>query len=328
VANDNYALNFVEYMKGVGDAAVNLAKEGAYGVHDFGQVAVGSGKIIAKEGLSALGADKVAANIVLDELQPLSSLGKVAAQGGYQGLGAAVKDMPANVVNAVTDAVRQCDMRALGSAVTDAVLLADGAASAAKGLASGARRVAGAAGKAVGKAETALAKAAKAGNAEVANDAVATCGKKNDPFSRQPKQTHHQNAAFGEKTAHNKMLQRQFEPLGSTDGVYHPGETGLDGVYRNTIPPPDYVITEAKYGKAKLEKHLADGTNQMDDMWVRKRLNEKVGRSDAQKIRDAMDNGTVEKWLIRVSENGSSTATKINANGSPIRGSAGKVAGF
>jgi hypothetical protein len=317
VANDNYALNFVEYMKGVGDAAVNLAKEGAYGVHDFGQVAVGSGKIIAKEGLSALGADKVAANIVLDELQPLSSLGKVAAQGGYQGLGAAVKDMPANVVNAVTDAVRQCDMRALGSAVTDAVLLADGAASAAKGLASGARRVAGAAGKAVGKAETALAKAAKAGNAEVANDAVATCGKKNDPFSRQPKQTHHQNAAFGEKTAHNKMLQRQFEPLGSTDGVYHPGETGLDGVYRNTIPPPDYVITEAKYGKAKLG-WTKDG-KQMSDGWLTPgRLAEKVGEADAKAIRKAMRNDSVEKWLINVREDGSARMIKLDENANKI----------
>ena len=29
MASDNYALNFVEYMKGVGDSAVNLAKEGA-----------------------------------------------------------------------------------------------------------------------------------------------------------------------------------------------------------------------------------------------------------------------------------------------------------
>ena len=111
------------------------------------------------------------------------------------------------------------------------MLLADGAASIAKGLAAGVRRVAGAA-----KAETALAKAVAADNTPIANDAVATCGMKNDPFSRQAKQTHHQHAAFGEKTAHNKMLQRQFEPLGSTDGVYHPGETGIDGVYQKHHP--------------------------------------------------------------------------------------------
>jgi hypothetical protein len=313
MGNDNYALNFVEYMKGVGDAAVNLAKEGAYGVYDFGQVAAGGGKILAKEGLAAIGADNAAANIVLDDIQPLSSLGKMAAQGGYQGLGAAVKDMPGNVVNALTDAVRQGDLRALGSAVTDAVLLADGASSVAKGLASGARRVAGAA----GKAETALAKAAKAGNAEVANDAVVRCGKQNDVASRQSKQTHHQHAALGEKTAHNKMLQRQMEPLGSTDGVYHPGETGLDGVYRNTIPPPDYVITEAKYGKAKLG-WTKDG-KQMSDSWLTdERLVNKLGQEDADAIRQALKKGNIEKWLINVSTDGSARMIKLDGEANKI----------
>jgi hypothetical protein len=327
MGNDSYALNFVEYMKDVGDAAVNLAKEGAYGEYDFGQVAVGGGKILAKEGLAAIGADAAAANIVLDDdIHPLSSLGKVAAQGGYQALGAAVKDMPANAVGAVAGAVRQGDLRALGSAVTDAVLLADGATSIAKGLASGVRRVAGAA----HKAETTLAKAAKAGNAEVANDAVVRCGKQNDVASRQSKQIHHQHAALGEKTAHNKMLQRQMEPLGSTDGVYRPGETGIDGVYKNSCPPPEYVITEVKYGKAKLEKRLADGTNQMDDDWVTNRLFKKVGPVEAMKIENAIDiNPTsVEKWLIRVSADGTAKATRIDSNGSPIRGVMGRVSGF
>jgi hypothetical protein len=38
--------------------------------------AAGGGKILAKEGLTAIGADAAAANIVLDDIQPLSSLGK------------------------------------------------------------------------------------------------------------------------------------------------------------------------------------------------------------------------------------------------------------
>ena len=313
MGNDNYALNFVEYMKGVGDSAVNLAKEGAYGVYDFGQVAVGGGKILAKEGLAAIGADAAAANIVLDDIHPLSSLGKVAAQGGYQALGAAVKDMPGNVDGAVTDAVRRGDLRALGSAVTDAVLLADGATSIAKGLASGVSRVAGAA----RKAETALAKAAKAGNAEVANDAVVRCGNQNDVASRQSKQTHHQHAALGEKTAHTKILQRQFEPLGSTDGVYQPGKTGLDGVYRNMIPPPDYVITEAKYGTSKLG-WTKDG-KQMSDSWLTPgRLAEKLGEADAKDIRKAIRNESVEKWLINVRVDGSARMIKLDENANKI----------
>ncbi len=313
MATDNYALNFVEYMKGVGDSAVNLAKEGAYGVYDFGQVAVGGGKILAKEGLSAIGAHDAAAHIVLEDIRPLSSLGKIAAQGGYQGLGEAVKDMPGNVIGAVTDAARQGDMRALGSAVTDAVLMGDGLASAAKGLATGARRVAATA----GKAKTAFGKAAKAGNVETSNDAVARCGKQNDVASRQSKQTHHQNAAFGEKTAHDKMLQRQMEPLGSTDGQYRPGKTGIDGAYKNHSPPPEYVITEAKYGKSKLG-WTEDG-KQMSDRWLTdERLIDKVGAEDADAIRQAMKKQNVEKWLINVREGGSARMIKLDGEANKI----------
>ena len=314
MASDSPSLNFAEYMKGVGDAAVNLAKEGAYGVYDFGQVAVGGGKILAKEGLSAIGANEAAAAIVLDDIQPLSSLGKVAAQGGYQGLGEAVRGMPGNVANAVADAVRQGDMRALGSAVTDAVLLADGAVGAAKGVAAGSRRVAGTA----GKAKTALAKAAESGNPEAANDAVVRCGKQNDAASRQSKQTHHQKGAFGEKTAHEKMLQQPgMEPLGSTDGQYRPGKTGIDGVYKNHSPPPDYVITEAKYGKARLGQ-TEDG-KQMSDSWLTdRRLMDKVGEENAVAIRDSINAGNVEKRLINVRENGSARMIKLDGDANKI----------
>ena len=309
MASDSPSLNFAEYMKGVGDAAVNLAKEGAYGVYDFGQVAVGGGKILAKEGLSAIGANEAAAAIVLDDIQPLSSLGKVAAQGGYQGLGEAVKGMPGNVADAVADAAHQGDMRALGSAVTDAVLLADGAVGAA-----GARRVAGAA----GKAKTALAKAAESVNPEAANDAVVRCGKQNDAASRLSKQPHHQKAALGEKTAHDKMLQQPgMEPLGSTDGQYRPGKTGIDGVYKNTRPPPDYVITEAKYGKARLGQ-TEDG-KQMSDSWLTdERLIAKVGRKNAISIRDAIKHGKADKILINVREDGSARMIKLDGDANKI----------
>ena len=312
MASDNFALNFVEYMKGVGDSAVNLAQEGAYGVYDFGQVAVGGGKILAKEGLSAIGATEAAANIVLEDIQPLSSLGKVAAQGGYRGLGEAVKDLPGNVASAVADAARQGDMRALGSAVTDAALLADGAASAAKGLATGTRRAAAAAGKAIDKSKAALAKAAKTGNSETTNDAVARCGKQNDVASRQSKQTSTQKAAFGEKTAHDKMLQRPgMEPLGSTDGQYQPGKTGIDGVYKNTRPPPAYIITEAKYGTSKLG-WTKDGKQMSNDWLTDRRLREKVGRENADAIRQALKSGNAEKWLINVREGGSARMVKLD----------------
>ncbi|MEF3075930.1 hypothetical protein V2P20_12920 [Methylobacter sp. Wu1] len=195
MTSDNPAVNFVEYMKGVGDSAVNIAEESAYGVYDFGQVAVGGAKIAAKEGLSAIGANEAAAKIMIEDIEPLSALGKAAAQGGYEGLGDAVKSMPGNMAHAVADAVRKGDMRALGGSVTDAVLMAEGARAGVVGAAKSAGKAgaalkpavnaaAEAATEAAGKAKAALGKAKSLGNPENANSAVATCAKKNNVESR------------------------------------------------------------------------------------------------------------------------------------------------
>ncbi len=135
-------------------------------------------------------------------------------------------------------------------------------------------------------------------------------------------------AAFGERAAHDKMVKKGHEPVGKTDGNYVEGHKGIDGVYKNANPPPDYIITEVKAGDAKLAKGLADGTNQMDDAWVNKRLVDKVGIDEAAKIEAAMKNGTVDKWLVRVAEDGSSSARLIDSAGNAIPGNAGKVAGF
>lgn len=126
--------------------------------------------------------------------------------------------------------------------------------------------------------------------------------------------TSHQKAAIGEKTAHDKMVQDGHTPLGNTNGVYQPGQTGIDGVYKNASPPPDYIITEAKYGTAKLGK-TADGI-QMSDSWVTgsDRL-EKAGltQKDIKAIREGLEfgDGTVEKRLIRVKPDGSVTSKII-----------------
>ncbi len=85
---------------------------------------------------------------------------------------------------------------------------------------------------------------------------------------------------------------------------------GIDGVWKNTNPPPDYVITEAKYGTSKLGT-LQDGTKQMSDKWVNGRLNDAVGLETADKIRLADSDGLVEKWLLQVDEYGNVTKTII-----------------
>lgn len=138
----------------------------------------------------------------------------------------------------------------------------------------------------------------------------------------------HKKAAFGERTAHQEMSKKGYEPVGDTDGAYKPGQQGIDGVYKNPSPPPDYVITEVKAGSGQLQKGLADGTNQMDDTWVRQRLESKVGMEEAARINQAMDEGSVEKWLIKVRDDGTATARKVDELGNAIRGNAGEVPGF
>jgi hypothetical protein len=135
----------------------------------------------------------------------------------------------------------------------------------------------------------------------------------------------HIKAAFGEKTAHEKMLAQGHEPVGNTNGDYRPGEQGIDGVYKNKTPPPDYIITETKYGTAKLSK-LEDGTKQMSDKWVLSsdRLENKVGRIESANIQQALRTGNVEKWLINVNPDGTATKAVLDASASKI----GKVIPF
>jgi hypothetical protein len=122
----------------------------------------------------------------------------------------------------------------------------------------------------------------------------------------------HIKAAYGEGVAHDKMLAKGFEPVGKTNGEYRAGQQGIDGVYKPKNPPPDYVITEAKYGSSTLGK-TADG-KQMSNTWLKggDRLIDKVGEAEARAIEKAMEKGTVEKWLINVKADGSSTMVKLD----------------
>ncbi|HDS1124752.1 TPA: hypothetical protein QDZ60_002049 [Stenotrophomonas maltophilia] len=119
-------------------------------------------------------------------------------------------------------------------------------------------------------------------------------------------------AAFGEARAHQAMLDKGLTPVGKTDGVYRPGENGIDGVYSHPDPPPDYVITEAKYNTGRLGGPYRDGTRQMDDEWIGKRLEAKVGKDEAEKIVEALEEGRVEKLVVRVAEDGTVGTVRID----------------
>jgi len=142
------------------------------------------------------------------------------------------------------------------------------------------------------------------------DDVAETSGNESKPVAER---TNHEKAAFGERTAHDKMMKKGYEPVGSTDGNYYPGKQGIDGVYKNPSPPPDYVITEVKYGTADLGM-TKDG-KQMSDSWLtRERLIDKVGEENADAIRQSAKRGNVEKWLIKVDEHGSTSIIKLEKN--------------
>ena len=85
---------------------------------------------------------------------------------------------------------------------------------------------------------------------------------------------------------------------------------GIDGVWKHHCPPPDYIITEAKYGKSRLSM-TKDG-KQMSDNWVRgsKRLNKAVDDDVlANEVRKSMRRGRVEKRLHQIAIDGTVTET-------------------
>jgi len=136
------------------------------------------------------------------------------------------------------------------------------------------------------------------------------------------RRTAHEGAAFGEQKAHAKMKEMGYERI-DKGGEYKPGRNGIDGVYRNPNPPPDYVIMEAKYNTAKLGDTV-DG-KQMSDSWVNgettgfDRLREAVGPRTADKIRESIDAGRVQKLLLQVDESGKVSIKALDILGNIIK---------
>ena len=82
---------------------------------------------------------------------------------------------------------------------------------------------------------------------------------------------------------------------------------GIDGVWRHASPPPDYVITEAKYGSSRLG--MTNDGRQMSDGWITgsERLEKAVDENEARIIRRALRGGRVEKRLHKVDSAGKLT---------------------
>ncbi|NLR24369.1 hypothetical protein F9Y85_24300 [Pseudoalteromonas maricaloris] len=138
----------------------------------------------------------------------------------------------------------------------------------------------------------------------------------------QHKSLNHRKGATGEYNAHQLMLENGYTPLGKTDGNFKPGETGIDGIYLHPNPPPDFVITEAKYNKARLGKTTTG--KQMSNSWVTDERLKKAGlnRKERRKILNALqkNDNSIQKLLIRNKEDGSLVVKELDKNANIIGG--------
>lgn len=127
--------------------------------------------------------------------------------------------------------------------------------------------------------------------------------------------------ADAEKGNLGEMLMDQYYISQGYMPIHHPRVTdlehksgqGIDGVYEKTNPDGTqfYVIADAKVNYARLSKGLADGTDQMSDVWIDKRLDNAVGKEKADEIRDAYEDapGSVSKEVYHYSYGDSGDGT-------------------
>jgi len=119
-----------------------------------------------------------------------------------------------------------------------------------------------------------------------------------------------EKGVYGEHISDAYMLAQHHDKLndGGLATPPPPGGTargnGLDGVWRHINPPPDYIITEAKYNTSTLGM-TQDGL-QMSDAWIlgSDRLRKAVGKSEARRIVVAMALGRVEKRIHKITPTG------------------------
>jgi hypothetical protein len=130
-----------------------------------------------------------------------------------------------------------------------------------------------------------------------------------------------EKALTGEAAGRDYMQRNGFEKI-SGDKAWN--KWGVDDIWKNAHPPPDYVVTEYKYGSSSLGS-TKDGL-QMSDDWLkgintgRERIAEAVGRNEALRVEDALDAGGVEKWLLRVDDRGGVSKDVLDALGKVSKG--------
>jgi filamentous hemagglutinin len=145
-----------------------------------------------------------------------------------------------------------------------------------------------------------------------------------------PALTKQHKGSMGELLGQNtvSLLLPDGLKVGRTQGI---GGKGIDDLFAVSRPGVDYVIIEYKFGSSPLNRTL-DG-RQMSDSWLLgsntsfNRILDSVGgdtaRADA--IRDALNAGRIEKWLVHVDPAGQTSVVLMDANGVKIKSPVSRV---
>lgn len=139
---------------------------------------------------------------------------------------------------------------------------------------------------------------------------------------------------YGEIISDNWMANHKFENLLPEHRRVRslndkPRGRGIDGIYKNTNPPPPYVVTETKFRTAGGEYIDGDGTKstqllsmtkgsgkQMSNLWIERRLPDEI--ADKKLLADIRKQ-KYESWLMIVDESGEVIQiTKLNKNADAI----------
>ncbi len=108
-----------------------------------------------------------------------------------------------------------------------------------------------------------------------------------------------------------------------------PMHHGIDGIYRNMNPPPDFIIVESKYLGAEEAVNesfvptmckVING-RQMDSEWIDKNLEKSVSDDLYDEIVDVIDRKKVDFVASKVTNDGNITYYKLDSSGKIMRDS-------
>ena len=114
-----------------------------------------------------------------------------------------------------------------------------------------------------------------------------------------------------------------FRVTSLTDKGHH----GIDGIYKNMNPPPDFIIVESKYLGAEeavnesfvpTMSKVKNG-RQMDFKWIEKRLEGSIDdKKLLKKIQKALQNNRVDSVAAKIDKKGNITYYQLDADGKVI----------